>query len=67
MPDSIQQDYIALVETQMLHFDKPLEIDCGTVLSESASASETYVERTEAGSNLVLSSHALSWFRASTC
>ena len=60
MPEQIPQDSIGLVTPQTLHFDQPLELECGTVLPGYTLIYETYGSLNEDASNAVLICHALS-------
>jgi homoserine O-acetyltransferase len=60
MPDSIPADSVGLVSPQTLHFDTPLELDCGKTLSRYDLVYETYGELNADRSNAVLICHALS-------
>ena len=42
MPDSIPQDSVGIVETQILHFTEALQLECGKTLDEYDIAYETY-------------------------
>ena len=60
MPDSIPADSVGLVTTQCQHFDQPLTLDCGRVLSQYDLVFETYGELNPERSNAILICHALS-------
>lgn len=53
-------DSVGLVSPQTLHFDTPLELDCGQTLDQFDLLVETYGELNAARSNAVLICHALS-------
>lgn len=60
MPAQIPSDSVGLVEAQTTHFDQPLRLSSGDVLSEYDIVYETYGELNTARSNAVLICHALS-------
>ena len=60
MPETIPADSVGLVTTQFKTFERALELDCGTTLSEFTLAYETYGELNENKSNALLICHALS-------
>ena len=60
MPESIPTDSVGLVSPSTLHFDMPLELDCGRSLSSFDLIVETYGELNSDKSNAVLICHALS-------
>jgi homoserine O-acetyltransferase len=60
MPAAIPADSIGLVTPKSLHFDKPLELDCGRLLPQYDIAYETYGELNAKHSNALLVCHALS-------
>ena len=60
MPDSIPADSVGLVSPQSLHFDTPLALESGRVLSQYDLVYETYGELNDSASNAILICHALS-------
>ncbi len=60
MPETLPADSVGLVETQFMHFDEPLVLECGKTLEQYDIAYETYGERNADGSNAILICHALS-------
>jgi len=60
MPDSIPADSVGLVSPQSLHFDTPLPLESGRVLSQYDLVYETYGELNDSASNAILICHALS-------
>jgi len=60
MPDTIPADSIGLVTPQTQHYDEPLTLDCGRVLSQYDLVYETYGELNAARNNAILICHALS-------
>ncbi len=60
MPDTLPADSVGLVETQFMHFDEPLQLECGKTLDAYDIAYETYGELNANASNAVLICHALS-------
>ncbi len=60
MPESIPADSVGLVTSQTLHFDTPLNLDCGQVLAQYDLIVETYGELNADKSNAILICHALS-------
>jgi homoserine O-acetyltransferase len=60
MPETLPPDSVGLVTPQSLHFDVPLQLDCGRTLQEYDFVYETYGELNAAKSNAILICHALS-------
>jgi len=60
MPETIADDSIGIVETQIAHFSEALTLECGKTLPEYDIAYETYGELNAAASNAILICHALS-------
>ena len=60
MPDTIPADSVGLVTPATLHFDQPLELECGRRLDAYDLVYETYGTLNAARSNAVLICHALS-------
>ncbi|MEE4251286.1 MAG: homoserine O-acetyltransferase [Alcanivoracaceae bacterium] len=60
MPDTIPADSVGLVTPTTLHFDQPLELECGRRLDAYDLVYETYGRLNAARSNAVLICHALS-------
>ncbi|MBD3620420.1 MAG: homoserine O-acetyltransferase [Chromatiales bacterium] len=60
MPETIPADSVGLVSPQTLHFDQPLELECGRALVEYDLVYETYGELNADRSNAILICHALS-------
>ena len=60
MPETLPPDSVGLVTPQSLHFDSPLQLDCGRMLEQYDFAYETYGELNAEHSNAVLICHALS-------
>lgn len=60
MPETIPADSVGLVTPQTLHFDTPLDLDCGRSLDSYDLVYETYGELNESHSNAILICHALS-------
>lgn len=60
MPESIPADSVGLVSNQTLHFDTPLDLDCGQTLAQYDLIVETYGELNADKSNAILICHALS-------
>lgn len=60
MPETIADDSVGIVETQILHFSEPLVLECGKTLAQYDIAYEAYGELNADASNAVLICHALS-------
>jgi homoserine O-acetyltransferase len=60
MPETITDDSVGIVETQIIHFSEALRLECGKTLSEYDIAYETYGELNASASNAILICHALS-------
>jgi len=60
MPETIADDSVGIVETQIIHFSEALVLECGKTLSEYDIAYETYGELNADASNAILICHALS-------
>lgn len=60
MPETIPANSVGLVTPQTLHFDEPLELECGKTLPQYDLVFETYGELNADRSNAVLICHALS-------
>ena len=60
MPETIPDDSVGIVETQIIHFSEALTLECGQTLSEYDIAYETYGELNADASNAILICHALS-------
>jgi len=60
MPESIPDDSVGIVETQVIHFAEALTLECEKTLSEYDIAYETYGELNADASNAILICHALS-------
>ena len=60
MPETIPADSVGLIKPQTMHFDQPLELECGRVLASCDLVYETYGQLNAARSNAVLICHALS-------
>ena len=60
MPETIPDDSVGIVETQVIHFSEPLTLECDKTLSEYDIAYETYGELNADASNAILICHALS-------
>lgn len=60
MPETIADDSVGIVETQIIHFSEALTLECGKTLAEYDIAYETYGELNADASNAVLICHALS-------
>jgi len=60
MPETIADDSVGIVETQIIHFSEALTLECGKTLSEYDIAYETYGELNADASNAILICHALS-------
>ncbi len=60
MPETITDDSVGIVETQIIHFAEALTLECGKSLSEYDIAYETYGELNASASNAILICHALS-------
>lgn len=60
MPELLPPDSVGLVRPQTLHFDEPLELDCGRKLPSYDLVFETYGELNADASNAILVCHALS-------
>ena len=60
MPETIPDDSVGIVETQIIHFSEPLTLQCGKTLSEYDIAYETYGKLNADASNAILICHALS-------
>jgi len=60
MPDTLPPDSVGLVTPQSLHFDTPLQLDCGRTLPQYDFVYETYGKLNPEHSNAVLICHALS-------
>lgn len=60
MPATIPADSVGLVSPTTLHFDQPLELECGRCLDAFDLVYETYGTLNAARSNAVLICHALS-------
>ncbi|MDT8282702.1 MAG: homoserine O-acetyltransferase [Gammaproteobacteria bacterium] len=60
MPETIADDSVGIVETQINHFSEALTLECGKTLPEYDIAFETYGELNANASNAILICHALS-------
>jgi homoserine O-acetyltransferase len=60
MPESIAEDSVGIVATQIIHFSEALTLQCGKTLPEYDIAYETYGELNADASNAILICHALS-------
>jgi homoserine O-acetyltransferase len=60
MPDTLADDSIGIVETQINHYSEALILECGQTLPEYDIAFETYGELNADASNAILICHALS-------
>jgi homoserine O-acetyltransferase len=60
MPDTLPTDSVGIVESKSIHFEQPLQLECGKTLPEYDIAYETYGELNGSGSNAVLICHELS-------
>ncbi len=60
MPETIADDSVGIVETQIIHFSEALTLECDKTLSEYDIAYETYGELNAERDNAVLICHALS-------
>jgi homoserine O-acetyltransferase len=60
MPETIPADSVGLIKPQTMHFDQPLELECGRALASCDLVYETYGQLNAARSNAVLICHALS-------
>ncbi len=60
MPQSLPADSIGLVTPQIVHFDTPLQLDCGRSLAAYDLVYETYGTLNAEHSNAILICHALS-------
>lgn len=60
MPETIADDSVGIVETQILHFSEALTLECGKTLADYDIAYETYGELNADASNAILICHALS-------
>ncbi len=60
MPETIPADSVGIVATKFKTFERAIELDCGTTLSEFTLAYETYGELNADKSNAILVCHALS-------
>lgn len=60
MPETIADDSVGIVETQIIHFSEALTLECGKTLPEYDIAYETYGELNADASNAILICHALS-------
>ena len=60
MPETIPADSVGLITPQTLHFDQPLELECGRALDAYDLVYETYGKLNTNASNAVLICHALS-------
>ena len=60
MPETIADDSVGIVETQIAHFTEALTLECGKTLPMYDIAYETYGELNADASNAILICHALS-------
>ncbi len=60
MPETIADDSVGIVETQIIHFSEALTLECGKTLAGYDIAYETYGELNADASNAILICHALS-------
>ncbi len=60
MPETIADDSVGIVESQIIHFSEELMLECGKALAEYDIAYETYGQLNADASNAVLICHALS-------
>ncbi|VAW55546.1 Homoserine O-acetyltransferase [hydrothermal vent metagenome] len=60
MPETLADDSVGIIETQIAHFSEDLKLECGKVLSGYDIAYETYGELNADASNAILICHALS-------
>lgn len=60
MPETIADDSVGIVKTQIIHSSEALVLECGKTLSEYDIAYETYGELNADASNAILICHALS-------
>jgi len=60
MPETIADDSVGIVETQIIHFSEALTLECEKTLNQYDIAYETYGELNADASNAILICHALS-------
>ncbi|VAW51398.1 Homoserine O-acetyltransferase, partial [hydrothermal vent metagenome] len=60
MPETIADDSVGIVETQIIHFAEALTLECDKTLTEYDIAYETYGKLNADASNAILICHALS-------
>jgi len=60
MPETIADDSVGIIETQIIHFSEALTLECGKTLNGYDIAYETYGQLNADASNAILICHALS-------